>query len=293
MSAFPSAPLVAIVALGLAAACGSVEAPPDAQAFQPAAGQAAAQPPAPVRYAGTLPCADCAGIRVELTLNRDAASGEPTTYELKETYLGSMSPEGQKPFTQTGRWSIQHGTKSDPDATVYVLDGGGDADRTRSFEHVSEQELLMLDRDQQRSQSVHSYALQRVPDVTLSFGTPAPGSAPAPAAPVGPVVGAMVTDMASGWPVALQVGQDLTARLTANRSTGYGWTLRAGSDGGILEQQGEAAYEPTGDGVPGAGGVEVFRLKAVKPGQTTLAFDYKRPGDASPAKSVTYAVTVQ
>lgn len=33
-------------------------------------------------YAGTLPCADCEGIKVELELDHDK------TYELKETYLG-------------------------------------------------------------------------------------------------------------------------------------------------------------------------------------------------------------
>lgn len=294
MAGYSSARFAALLALGLASGCGSAEAPPDAQAFQPAAGAFAAQTPATARYAGTLPCADCAGIRVELALNADAASGEPTTYELKETYLGSMSPEAQKPYTQTGRWSIQKGTRTNPDATVYLLDGGGDAERVRSFERVGEQELVMLDRQQERARSGHSYSLMRVPDVTLSFGTPAPGSgaAPSPGGPQ-PSQGAMVTDMASGWPVTLQVGQELTARLTANRSTGYGWTMRAGSDGGILAQQGTADYERPGDAPPGAGGIEVFRFKATKPGQTTLMFDYKRSGDVSPAKSVTYSVTVQ
>lgn len=230
---------------------------------------------------------------MELTLNKDGASGAPTTYELKETYLGTMSPEAEKPFTQTGRWSIQQGTKTNPDATVYLLDGGGDANRTRSFERIGEQELIMLDREQKRAQSGLPYSLARVPDATLSFGTPVPGAtAPATQGPQA-APGAMVTDMASGWPVTLQVGQELTARLTANRSTGYGWTLRAGSDGGILEPQGKPDYETAGDTKPGAGGVEVFRFKAAKPGQTTLAFDYKRAGDASPAKSATYTVTVQ
>jgi predicted secreted protein len=230
---------------------------------------------------------------MELTLNKDATSGEPTTYELKETYLGAMSPEAEKPFIQTGKWSIQHGTRANPDVTVYLLDGGGDVQRVRSFERVGEQELVMLDREQKRGQSMHSYSLMRVPDATLSFGTPVPqGKAPATDAPQA-APGAMVTDMATGWPVTLQVGQELTARLTANRSTGYGWTLRAKSDGGILAQQGEAGYEAPADALPGAGGVEVFRFKATKPGQTTLAFDYKRAGDASPAKSATYTVTVQ
>ncbi len=285
-------PLVGLLALGLAAGCGSAEAPQAAQGLQPAAAAQASQGAAVLRYAGTLPCADCAGIRMELTLNRDA-SGQPTTYELVETYLGSMAAEALKPFTQTGTWSIQRGTPDRPDVVIYVLDGGGDEQKTRSFEVVGEQELVMLDREQKRSQSSHSYSLARVPDATLSFGTPTPGAGAPAGGSAQSMPGAMVTDMATGWPVTLQVTQELTARLTANRSTGYGWTLRAGSDGGILAQQGAADYERPEGAPPGAGGVEVFRFKATKPGQTTLAFDYKRAGDSSPAKSVSYTVTVQ
>ena len=62
------------------------------------------------------------------------------------------------------------------DCHIYVLDGGGDEQKTRSFEVVGEQELVMLDREQKRSQSSHSYSLARVPDATLSFGTPTPGA---------------------------------------------------------------------------------------------------------------------
>jgi predicted secreted protein len=295
MAGLSIAPLAGLLALGLAAGCGSAEAPQAAQGLQPAAAAPASQGAAVLRYAGTLPCADCAGIRMELTLNRDA-SGQPTTYQLVETYLGSMAAEGLKPFTQAGQWSIQRGTAERPDVMIYLLDGGGDEQKTRSFEVVGEQELVMLDREQKRAQSSHSYSLTRVPDAILSFGTPAPGAAGPAGAPGGiaqSVPGAMVTDMAAGWPVTLQIGQELTARLTANRSTGYGWTLRAGSDGGIVAQQGTADYERPDDAPPGAGGVEVFRFKATKPGQTTLAFDYKRAGDSAPAKSVSYSVTVQ
>lgn len=296
MAGLSIAPLAGLLALGLAAGCGSAEAPEAAQGLQPAAAAPASQGAAVLRYAGTLPCADCAGIRMELTLIRDA-SGEPTTYQLVETYLGSMAAEALKPFTQTGQWSIQRGTADRPDVVIYVLDGGGDELKTRSFEVVGEQELVMLDREQKRAQSSHSYSLTRVPDATLSFGTPAPGAGAPSGAPVAggaqSMPGAMVTDMATGWPVTLQVGQELTARLTANRSTGYGWTLRAGSDGGILAQQGTADYERPDDAPPGAGGVEIFRFKATKPGQAMLTFDYKRSGDSSSSKSVSYTVTVQ
>jgi predicted secreted protein len=98
----------------------------------------------------------------------------------------------------------------------------------------------------------------------------------------------MVTDLASGWPSNLRVGQQLTARLSANRAAGGRWTMRAGSDGGIVAPEDDPSYEAT----PG-GGVEVFRLKAIKSGATMLTFDYATsPGQAA-VKSASYRVTVQ
>jgi len=50
----------------------------------------------PEKYEGILPCADCAGLKTELALNRD------NTYSLKETYLATR--DGDKAFSSTGRW---------------------------------------------------------------------------------------------------------------------------------------------------------------------------------------------
>jgi predicted secreted protein len=120
---------------------------------------------------------------------------------------------------------------------------------------------------------------------------PPPGTQPAPTVSLGgqsqPM--AMVTDLASGWPITLKVGDAMTARLTADRAAGLRWSLRAGSDAGIVSVAGDPVYE-TPAGTPA---VEVFRLVAVKPGQTTLTFDYKKGGDAAALKSVSYPLTVQ
>jgi predicted secreted protein len=97
----------------------------------------------------------------------------------------------------------------------------------------------------------------------------------------------MVTDMASGWPVTLAPGQELVARLTADRAAGAHWVLRGGSDGGVVAMQGEPVSETPSDGPA----VEVFRLKATKPGKTTLTFDLKKGSDA--VKSASYSITVQ
>lgn len=121
---------------------------------------------------------------------------------------------------------------------------------------------------------------------------PPPGGAPLP--PPVSVGGqsepiAMVTDLASGWPITLRVGESMAARLTADRAAGFRWSLRPGTDAGVVSVAGDPAYET----VAGAPGVEVFRLVAVKPGQTTLAFDYRKGSDPGAVKSVSYPVTVQ
>lgn len=99
----------------------------------------------------------------------------------------------------------------------------------------------------------------------------------------------MVTDLASGWPVSLRVGQSMTARMTADRGAGLGWSLRPGTDGGVVSLAGE----PTFEAADGSGGVEVFRLNAVKPGQTTLTFDYRKGSDPAAIRSASYTITVQ
>jgi len=53
-------------------------------------------------FVGTLPCADCEGIRTELLLYRDAASGAPAHFLLRRTYLGK--PQGEAVFESMGPW---------------------------------------------------------------------------------------------------------------------------------------------------------------------------------------------
>ncbi len=52
-------------------------------------------------YEGTLPCADCEGIRTTLNLNKDAS------FTLKEEYLGKKSPAA---FNSKGKWVVNENT---------------------------------------------------------------------------------------------------------------------------------------------------------------------------------------
>jgi predicted secreted protein len=142
--------------------------------------------------------------------------------------------------------------------------------------------------DPKPSSSSPAAATAQPSDLKLTFA-PQAGTPAAPAGPAGPT--AMVTDLASGWPVTLRIGQQMTVRLTTTRSAGERWSLRPGSDGGLVRLQGPAVFEP--GGASGGAGAEVFRVEAVKVGKTDLTFDLTRGSGTAPAKSASYPVTVQ
>jgi len=287
--------LAAVLPLAGAQACGKAEAPaaeppkptePLFKPIDPATVTDAQATPGLVRYWGILPCADCSGIRTELQLVQDPKTGAPQSYELTETHLKEGSDI--KPNVTRGSWTITRGMSDDPNATMFTLDGGGRPELSRRFERLNDQELRQLDRSGKRIVSSNNYTLTRVSQ-TIAFTDLKPPAGPVPSAmPTGGAMpAAMVSDMASGWPISLTVGQEMTARLTAD--TAGRWSMRQGSDGGVVTLQGD----PTRDRPAGQPAVEVFRLKATKPGKTTITFDLKKGSDAAAAKSVSYPLTVQ
>ncbi len=88
-------------------------------------------------YEGVLPCADCQGIRTELTL----FDGD-FTYRLVETYLGT--PDGDRTVESDGRWSLLRPDRRDPEVAIYQLrpDEPGDV---RNFLVVDDQQIRQLD----------------------------------------------------------------------------------------------------------------------------------------------------
>lgn len=156
----------AALVLGLLAACSdrdakppaAGEAPPVATALAPTssppptpASPSAAESAAPSgeaaaeidrtplgTFEGTLACADCAGIRTELTLYL-----QPDTFVLRETYLGR--PDGEKTVTTEGRWEAALGIEGEPDATVIRL-GPDEPESMRMFREAGGDRLEPLDR---------------------------------------------------------------------------------------------------------------------------------------------------
>ncbi len=177
-----AATLAAILALGLATGCSergdqTTTAPPAAEisslpptsAPPPGAGPAspsAAEASVPTGegsavidhsplgvFEGTLPCADCDGIRTELTLFL-----QPDTYLLRETYLGGSN--AGKTVTSEGSWQAALGLEGEPDATVIQLDPGK-PESMRSFREAGGDRLELLDPSGRRVASKSGTMLTR------------------------------------------------------------------------------------------------------------------------------------
>jgi len=133
--------LLLALASGLA-----VAAPPDqAQPGRSAEDIAQRLQPLPATYSGTLPCADCPGIRYALNLFPDHV------YYLREEYVG----EPTKAFDDIGRWGLSS------DGTQLVLQGGREA--PLRFVLKDPNRLRRLDLDGREIDSILNYDLAREP----------------------------------------------------------------------------------------------------------------------------------
>lgn len=97
----------------------------------------------PAFYSGTLPCADCPGIRYELDLRAN------NVFVMRMTYL-DKTPEVTR--DDIGQWSIE-------EDRILVLTGGGEVPESWSIRDVDT--LIKLDRDGKPIASNHNYSIVR------------------------------------------------------------------------------------------------------------------------------------
>jgi len=95
--------------------------------------------------------------------------------------------------------------------------------------------------------------------------------------------------------VFLTKGQMLKVELDANPTTGYEWAVKKGKDHQIIGQIGYLEYVPDkrSAGRVGAGGTSVYRVRALKKGQTTLIFQYKRPWEQNVPPVKRYPLVIE
>lgn len=109
-------------------------------------------------FEGVLPCADCEGIKTELTLYQDVANADNNNYILKETYMGINT--GDTTFTSKGKWDIVKGMKTDKDASVFFLNYDS-PDELKYFLKEDDATIVMLDKEQNKINSPLNYTLRK------------------------------------------------------------------------------------------------------------------------------------
>ena len=150
-------PVAIAMTLSLAA-CNNSQAPAESAPAAPAPAATAPVESAPAASAsvqvsaeqlggtfkGSVPCASCPGIDVELVLNADG------NYTLKETYQGEQGG----PVETTGSWTLA-------DGKVTLVDGKG-VKEPRLFAVDSKDVLTMLNAYGERSENAEmNYSLKR------------------------------------------------------------------------------------------------------------------------------------
>ena len=106
-------------------------------------------------------------------------------------------------------------------------------------------------------------------------------------------VGEVKTYTDSGQVIDIGVNQEFVIALGSNPTTGYKW--QESHDENILELT-ESKYEmgkEAKEGVVGAGGIEYFRFKALKRGETEITMVYKRPWEEESLDQKVFTVNIK
>jgi len=97
----------------------------------------------------------------------------------------------------------------------------------------------------------------------------------------------------SGQAIDIGVNQEFVIALGSNPTTGYMW--QESYDKNVLELV-EKTYElgeEAKQGVVGAGGVDYFRFKALKTGETEITLVYKRPWEEESLAQKLFEVNIK
>ncbi|MFG6176762.1 copper resistance protein NlpE N-terminal domain-containing protein [Halomonas sp. THAF12] len=111
-------------------------------------------------YQGTLPCRNCEGIDLDVTLLGDAQStAAERTFDLQASYRGH--PQNPPDENYAGNWQVLNGTADNPQATVYELTPNGEG-QTYYFLRLDPQTLELIDPQRRRFQNNEMLRLKRL-----------------------------------------------------------------------------------------------------------------------------------
>ncbi|MFG6668439.1 copper resistance protein NlpE N-terminal domain-containing protein [Halomonas sp. HNIBRBA4712] len=110
-------------------------------------------------YQGTLPCRNCDGIDLNVSLEGEETSApQERTFDLTASYRNH--PQTPPDENYSGNWEVLNGTPSDSNATVYELTPNGDG-QIYYFLKISDSTLELIDPERRRFENGEMLRLQR------------------------------------------------------------------------------------------------------------------------------------
>ncbi|MDN3554637.1 copper resistance protein NlpE N-terminal domain-containing protein [Halomonas maura] len=111
-------------------------------------------------YQGTLPCRNCEGIDLDVTLvGDDESAPEDRTFDLQASYRAH--PQNPPDENYQGNWEVLSGTADNPEATVYELTPSGEG-QVYYFLRLDPQTLELIDPQRRRFQNNEMLRLKRL-----------------------------------------------------------------------------------------------------------------------------------
>jgi inhibitor of cysteine peptidase len=104
-------------------------------------------------------------------------------------------------------------------------------------------------------------------------------------------IGVAETYTDPGQTVNIGVNQEFIIALGSNPTTGYSW--QENHDQTMLELLEKSYKEEAKEGVVGAGGIEYFRFKALKAGETEITLTYERPWEEEVLEQKVFTVKIK
>jgi inhibitor of cysteine peptidase len=94
--------------------------------------------------------------------------------------------------------------------------------------------------------------------------------------------------------VEAQQGQNFTITLGSNKTTGYEWQFSQPLNKSMVQLI-SSKYLANKTQFVGVGGRQIWTLKALKPGKTTIYFEYVRPWekDIPPANEASFEIVIK
>jgi len=105
--------------------------------------------------------------------------------------------------------------------------------------------------------------------------------------------GKTLTEKNNGGSIDLKVNDTVEIKLESNPTTGYSWFLGDNVDSTVVSVTGPEFIESKKDKeLVGAGGYEIFTIKAVSKGKTSIILNYERPFEEEEEPIDTFEITI-